>query len=179
MSKSILLLLLLTLVSCKTSTSKSTTATSKYLFVSAGARTGLFGGIETADSICNSDANKPNSGTYKALIGVASVRYGSVGRQKDWVFAASTTYKRPNGTVIFTTNVNAVPPSSFSNAISTSSAYVWTGFDSTWGVSSNCTGWTSITTTGIIGESDRTDYTFAAYSNASCEDNLNFYCVEQ
>lgn len=55
--------------------------------------------IENADSICNSDANKPNGGTYKAWLGSSS-RSGGIFR------TSGVSYVRTDGAVLATSTVS-------------------------------------------------------------------------
>jgi hypothetical protein len=170
----------------------------KYIFVTTGTAgngtfTGNLSGISGADASCNSDSNKPNSSTYKALIvdgtnrvACTSANCATSGNSEhvDWVLAASTQYKRPNGTVIGTTNSLKLFTFNLTNAISPmiSNSYAWTGFSSSrdWTTSaSTCSSWSSTSGNGEAGRLASTDAQSMQYFTPTCSSSRFLYCVEQ
>ncbi len=151
-----------------------TCLSNKYFFITNSTFTGDLGGIAGADAKCNSDANKPNSSSYKAFIvdgtnrvacTTASCSTGTI-EHTDWVLIPNTTYTRiDSSTPIATTDANGLFTFPFTNTyIDTddTSFSIWTGLNadptgsSNW-VSAesvfNCTGWveTADTYRGIVG----------------------------
>lgn len=149
---------------------------------------GNLNGLTGADSICNNDTNKPNSGSYKALV-LTSNRNQSTG----WVLKANQTYYRPDDdAVIGTTNssrVFALDTGRLTNNTDNSGFdAMWTGItvvsDTVWDFSPsyNCNNWTSNSNAdyGLFGDSASTDRISMGESTQWCTDNtLRLYCVEQ
>lgn len=76
------------------------------MFVTQSQYDGDRGGITGADEKCNQDANKPATGTYKALLMDANRSMTT-----DWVLQANTNYVRADGvTVVGTTNAQGIFP---------------------------------------------------------------------
>lgn len=103
------------------------------------------GGISGFDSICNSDANRPNTNSYKAMVVQSTVREAD--SRLDWVFEANTSYYNASGARVLTTNAAAIvdfgggdelaQPFSVSN-----SDLWWTGMQNDWSESGNdCSSW--------------------------------------
>lgn len=144
----------------------------------------LTGGIAEADSICNSDSGKPNSGTYKAFLVDTSTRNAFTCR-KDWVLAANTTYYRSgDNSAIGTTNSSGL----FSFPLSVSIAWgaIWykTGMDHDYSAhSDNCNNWTdaSSVVNGRVSEYGSGTTATAALSSYSysCDNSSALLCVEQ
>jgi hypothetical protein len=148
----------------------------------------------TADTTCNSNGLKPNSGTYKAVL-VSSTRRAcstsycssGVSENLDWVFKALSSYFRSDGiTLIGKTNTSGIFSNennftTFSNSFSSSSFNYWTGmnFDFT-NNSNNCLNWTSNSgaNNGIIGYSLSNDTALSSNSFA-CNTSNYLLCVEQ
>lgn len=160
-----------------------------YIFVSDTGTQGDFGGVSVADSTCNSDTNKPNSGTYKAMLYEAGTRVacdasncsaGSAG-QVDWVLRPNTQYRRDDGTtVIATTNNNGIFTFPLSNSFDTVGTTYWTGFSTDWISSgSDCASWTSNAVLGSTGIATATNTDAINDGGPSCTSTLLFACVEQ
>ena len=197
--KLFLILILLTLMAFFTYTAcnptvdlsgtSSTTGsgTTKRIFVTANTFNGSFGSVAAADTLCGVDANKPGAGTYKAMIvdtggtRTASVSPNVGDGQGNWVLAANTTYIRTDGTVIFTTNANALFVfGTMTNAISTAFFNVWTGLNSDWTTAANtCTDWTSAVSNGNSGWANYTDNQSMIAGTNACGGSFALYCVEQ
>ncbi len=142
----------------------ATPATPKFIFVTAATFGGILGGFTGADALCNADANKPNSSTYKA---------GLAGNS---AFAANQEYTRPDSTTIGTTDGTGSLTTPLTSSIAASSPVeIWTGGDGT-----NCSSWTANSTCGI-GLATSTTVTFWNNGNefAPISTNNALYCVEQ
>lgn len=177
---------------------------SRYLFVSASANNGNLGGVAGADAKCNSDSNKPNGSTYKALIAAdtgssltsriacetPNCSGGDV-EHVDWVLQPSTPYVRPDGTLIGTTNSLSLFAFPLDNAFASSFAFSWsgiavaTGFPSAtdWTTSVNtCSAWTSSAplVDGTQGFSSLTLADSISGASVSCNDtSALLVCAEQ
>jgi hypothetical protein len=152
---------------------------------------GNLGGIAGADSMCNSDANKPSySGTFKAMITGATRRActssfcttSGTSEHIDWVFTANTPYMRVDGTDIGTTTENGVFSFNLANAFTATGSEVWTAMYTSWtSRASNCLEWTSDSgsqTTNVGNSVAVTSNLLTIYSQF-CDRNLKFFCVEQ
>lgn len=156
----------------------------------------VFGNVtlSTADTNCNSDINRPSSGTYKAML-VSSTRracsnsfcFTGVGENLNWVFKASTNYVRVDGTTLIgKTNDAGIfwdgNSITLKNGFSTASQPIWSGMNSDFTNSSNnCTNWTSnsVGIQGQYGISNLTSSGALNISSATCN-NIGFLiCVEQ
>ncbi len=108
---------------------------------------GNFAGISGADAYCNSHipSGLPETGSYKAMLvdGInrvaTTVGANSSSGQKDWVFEKNTSYYRPDGKLVFTTNDAGLfdfSTGSLSKAFSDSFYLwdfgIWTGLQSNW-----------------------------------------------
>lgn len=150
--------------------------------------------ITAADTNCNSNANKPNSGTYKAML-VGSTRRACITgyclngtsaiENFDWVFKPYASYFRTDGTTLIgKTDMSAmfssITSSSIIRPVSNSTFYYWTGIDTGYTNSSNnCSSWNSSSagSFGIVGNSG----TLSMYSNDvfACNTSNYLLCVEQ
>lgn len=161
-----------------------------YLYVTSAA----YLGDETLsgfDSACNSDASRPNSGTYKAVM-ASSARTacttancsGGVSENSDWALSASTEYRRVDGTtVIGTTTAAGIFSFALDNSVNGAGNVAWTGLDADWTNSSdNCTNWTSNSNgvDGADGLSMLTSTDAISVGTDSCDTaSRNVYCAEQ
>lgn len=108
---------------------------------------GNFAGISGADAYCNSHIPSSLSGTgsYKAMLvdGVnrvaTTVGPNSSSGQKDWVFVKNTSYYRPDGKMVFTTNDSGLFDFSagnlnhpFADSFYIWDFGIWTGLQSNW-----------------------------------------------
>lgn len=152
------------------------------MFITDANFDGDLNGTSGADSLCNSDANKPSGGgTYKAMISTSSrIAMPSV---IDWVLKANQEYIDTNGDTIGTTNSNAVFDFPLENPITGFGHDNWTGLTSTWEKSSDtCQDFTSGLGIdhGISGYAafDTTDGAINGY-NPTCNTSRGIVCVEQ
>ncbi|WP_244279577.1 DUF1554 domain-containing protein [Leptospira brenneri] len=170
------------------------------MFVTATTYNANLGGIVGADNKCSSDANKPSTGNYKALIvddvnrrACTSVNCtsGGVTEQINWVLAPNTSYVQSSSpsTIIFISDANGVYNSSLTNLISAAAAAIWTGIKNTsswdWQTDTahTCTSWTD-SVSGNCGTYGVTSWTdsraiaiVSAYGSGGTLNNL--LCVEQ
>ncbi|WP_411821916.1 FN3 associated domain-containing protein [Leptospira sp. 'Mane'] len=139
--------------------------------------------LSGADSACNSDANKPATGTYKALIST-SARTPST----DWPLTANTLYLRPdNVTPIGITNASKLFSFPLTNSISAvaGTQNVFTGIDTgnnPWTTGANCSNFTDITLLSSILKGSSNATTSSALNDGSANCLLAsalLYCVEQ
>lgn len=158
----------------------------KKMFVTASTYNGNLGGIAGADAKCAADANKPATGTYKALIvgGVSPARAAEPGSQQDWVLGANTEYYRLDGTtLLFKTNSSGVFTfGTLDNALSGTSSITWTGLNSSWVVNANtCISWSEGVNnyTGASGLADRVNSAFIRDGLTACDVLASLICVEQ
>jgi hypothetical protein len=150
------------------------------------------GGISGADANCLTDSNNPlgpGNGNWKAMVVDGSARRactnpgcsGGLSEQIDWVLKPNTTYARPDGTIIATTNPVGLFTFPLENAIAPlPSVYAWTGLDSSWKTSPyQCGGWNIASQHGTWGEVGVVT-SLAIYSNGDlCSYTYRLYCVEQ
>ena len=140
-----------------------------------------------ADNLCNADANKPASGSYKAIL------YDSVNRTaiptSNWVLFATSTYVRASDSAqIFITNASSI----FTFGTLTNSfdsgpqKEYWTGFRGAgfeWQLGLyRCNEWTnsSIADEGRFGLSDATDYSSISQGTRhTCNNFKHLLCAEQ
>ena len=165
-------------------------ANNKIIFVTAIPRDGSLAGISGADAICTADANKPETGTYKALIvGTARIACttadcsGGTTEHEDWVLAESTPYVRSDG-VTFIGKTNSVGIFSFplSSSVNELEYTTWTGLNTDWTTSENtCTDWisNSADVSGSVGHTYVATTGAIDINNATCDDTAYLYCVEQ
>ncbi|TGL56056.1 DUF1554 domain-containing protein [Leptospira kemamanensis] len=159
-----------------------------------------------ADEKCAADANKPSSGTYKAMVTDGANRRacsspncgGGVGENIDWIFQSGRIYIRSSDSAsLFTPNAAGIinAPATILNHSFDSGVtkYYWTGFaqtnyweEATFQTTNSCINWTTNATTptasegGRVGASNVTDYTaFRSGNGRSCSDSYHLVCVEQ
>ena len=142
------------------------------IFVTSGQWSGNFGGLSGADDKCNTDANKPASGTYKALF------------VDNNVLKNSTVYYRTDQTTkIGTTDDSGDMVTPLDNSVSDVYMLAWTGANTSAQYSSNCNGWTCgvgrFGVNGGLGRTDRTNANWLGYTGISCSLYGHLYCVEQ
>ncbi len=164
---------------------------SKRIFMTATSYTGNLGGSSGADAKCAADANKPATGTYKALISDAARIActtancsGGTGEHTDWVLASSQHYHQANDlTSIGTTNSNGVFTFPLNNQWKSGTSQVnriWSGLNSNWtrnGI--HCSDWASTTGSGSHGRQNTTDSQAIQYNTQLCTDTNSIACVEQ
>ena len=141
-----------------------------------------------ADNLCNADANKPNTSSYKAILFANAIREAKP-TLTNWVLQANTVYVRGSDSApIFTTNAS----SNFTFGALTNSfdsgaqKQYWTGF----GGSGNewelglyrCNEWQSSSgvVTGRFGLSDATSYSsISTGAQNNCNTSKYLLCAEQ
>lgn len=165
------------------------------LFVSSGSVAGNFGGIAAADNLCKNDTSNPlgsGNGNWKALLSLAGTRVGcttsdctgsGAAEHIDWPLKANTTYFRPDGVTIGTTNVNGLFLGTLTNALDASALVVFTGLTSNWTVAgTHCLSWTSnnMVDQGQTGQADQTGILWFSNTAISCDlPTKRLYCVQQ
>lgn len=167
------------------------------IFITATTSQGNIGASGVADQICETDANNPGDGTYKALLAYdngsrractsQNCQTGGISENVDWVLRPNTTYTRVDGTVIGTTTSVAIFTFPLTNALSASAGGAWTGLDfPEWTTPANfaCSNWTSTASSGppAGGASminDGSSYNSAFAFGRNCNANLSLICVEQ
>jgi hypothetical protein len=149
-----------------------------------------FTSAATADTRCNSDANKPATGSYKAMI-VDSTRRASLTAnagdgQLDWVFLPNVDYARSSGIVIGTTNAQSLLPFPLGASFTTGVSRYFTGLNTNWttAATGNCSNWTdgitAIANSGITGDgSQNTTFAHRGGGTMACNGPQLLLCVEQ
>jgi hypothetical protein len=144
---------------------------------------GGIAGVSGADSICNGDANKPATGSYKAMISDGQNRVGTPGSQVNWPVTSGRKYVRTDGTVITTASSAGVFSYPLTNAVTTTTGLkVWTGVTTGYVNGDNCAIWQSSTnaTNGAIGVPNAVDTTSYFGGVATCDTSgYHLYCVQQ
>lgn len=148
---------------------------------------GDMNGISGADTVCGSDANKPASGTYKALLSDNSTRIacttancgGGAGEHTGWILQASSLYARSDGTTIGTTTAAGIFSFPLTNSFASSNT-VWTGIATNWtSAANNCVGWDNSVANGTEGNATATDSSSLSASAFACGNSNRILCVEQ
>ncbi|TGM64764.1 DUF1554 domain-containing protein [Leptospira meyeri] len=158
-----------------------------------------------ADLKCNADANKPSTGTYKAMLTDGTNRRacttdncgGGAGENYYWVFQPGEIYVRSTDSAsLFTANASGIILAPAANMLNhsfdsgTPAKEYWTGFAQTsyWQKASptlsfTCSDWTSnapVADGGRVGTSDSTNYSSIRNgSGRSCDLLYHLLCVEQ
>lgn len=149
----------------------------KRIFVTAWTYSGSLGGKLGADAKCNdsTEANKPRTGVYKALIRTTDRTWPST----DWVMLPNTTYYRPDRTtVIGTTSASGTLSLGFSNPIWTSADTAHAGYSTDWTAANNCSDYTSdLVQNSLIAVNTNTYASF--WQTTSCNFHARLICVEQ
>ncbi|MBM9500554.1 DUF1554 domain-containing protein [Leptospira sp. 201903071] len=198
-----LIALLLLNQSQRTQSSESNTF--KYLFVTADAHNGNFGGISGADTFCRTQTptGLGTTGSFKALInaqngGAGNTRIASLnadanfnGRgdgQVEWVLKADTEYRRTDGTtIVFRTNSRRLfdfnPANSLLNAFTTAAggARIWTALNADWSPTNSCADWTSADAgdQGEVGIPTERDIQSIHIGTINCNTTARVLCIEQ
>jgi hypothetical protein len=175
-----------------TQTVTLTNIPSKFIFATAALFAGNMGGIAGADSLCASDANKPNANVYKALLVDGASRVGCTtascgggnGEHVDWPIAATTRYIQTDGSTVIglsnATHLFTFPLTSiFSGTVALST---WTGLETDWtSHPSNCILWNN-STVGFDSSTGLSNVTGAgaiSSSTSTCDASMPMICVEQ
>jgi len=134
----------------------SCTSNCRIFVTSTTMASGNLGGISGADAICNADAAKPATGTYKAFLWASTRRAcstaycsGGAAENLDWVLKPNTSYMRPDATPIGTTLSSGIFDLTTAANFSATNVTYLTGANATGGnewtitAASNCLNWTS------------------------------------
>ncbi len=159
-----------------------------YLFFLSGGVSGIIGTKANADSLCNSDANRPNDSEYKAVINYSdrtacTSAYCSVGGEAenvDWVLYPATAYFLKGETFLGTTNKGGVFFDLDERLASASDLqFYYMGTNENWTAHANtCTDWTTTIGSGGFGSSD--DFPKVSTGGVSaCSNLLTLLCAEQ
>jgi Protein of unknown function (DUF1554)/Putative Ig domain len=187
-----------------TNTASISIAAGKRIFVTAATTgngnlaSGYVSGIAGADARCSADANKPSTGTYKALLtdGTGSPNRRACSNANcssgpsegiDWVLRANTAYFRTDFTPIATTSANKIFTFSLTNAIqagASSGQTVWLSMFGDWRSNStvHCGQWTigSSGDSGSIVDPTLTNSSAISGGSTTCNSTTKkLYCVEQ
>jgi len=160
----------------------------KRIYVTQANYSPAFGNFTVIDNLCNTDVNKPATGTYKAIIVTdngtgrrASVTSNAGDGQIDWVLAANTAYFRPSGTALMTTNANNIFVfGALTNSFGTAAINYWTGLETDWTSHvQDCGNWTSTTGSGNYGLASDTGGNAIKSGGPNCTENHHLLCAEQ
>jgi hypothetical protein len=164
------------------------------IFVTFGSYDGNRGGIAGADLNCQTDSNKPGgTATWKAMLVAGTTRRACTSancstngnsEHNDWVLKPNATYVRPDGTLIGSTDANALLIFPLSNSIGTTDVQPWTGLNIDWTTDNlnNCNNWgiTAFNVYGRIGQANLLLSDTIDVSNIrACDSPRPLYCVEQ
>jgi hypothetical protein len=159
------------------------------IFVTAATTNGSFGSVAAGDSLCAADANKPATGTYKAMIvdetgarracSTASCG-GGASENLNWVLKPSTAYTRSDGTVIGTTGANGIFGFPLTNGFAAAGS-IWTGFFFDWTTfaGATCTSWSNAGGSARYGVASTTGSTAISQSSSAGTTLFSLACVEQ
>ena len=175
--------------------STSSSSTSKKTFMTAATFDGNLGGSAGADAKCMADTNYTDqvggTGTYKAMIAdvnrKASITPNIGDGQIDWVLQPSTTYVRPDGTIIMTTGTNGLfdfnGGDQLTNSLDGLSPIYFTGIQPTWvnNTTFHCADWTtnSISNAAVSGSGTEINGLAINENNPICDTMGKLFCVEQ
>jgi hypothetical protein len=167
----------------------------KVIFITDATTDGSIGagGVEAADSFCNSDDNKPDdSKTYKAILtdevnrrACTSAFCSSRSGNRDWVLSPNTTYVRSTNTIIGTTNGGGIfdldTDTLLNSYASGPQVFYWTGVVPDWTVFDSCLSWSDNTNgnNGSFGSSDAVNADAIATFFAPCDSDFHLACAEQ
>ena len=137
----------------------------KRIFITAATFNGNLGGFSGADSLCNADANRPDtSKSYKALL------------NNNNSTTAGVEYDRPDGTFI-TIATGGLLSTTLTNSIAGAFTNQWDGAESR-----DCAVWTDGSSDGTFGGVGNAGFTSAVWFDAGsngCSVVLALDCVEQ
>ena len=178
----------LSFLSCESASIYSSSLTKIIWVTNDGVGNGAFGSLNAADDFCDNDSNNPDtSASYKAMIAFPGQRIActtanctSTSENSNWVLTANTSYYRPDGTLIGTTNSGGIF-TSLSNAIESVGAATYTGLTSNWTTGNTCNSWTNTAGVAHVGDSDSSNVSTLLANDAvgSCLQDLQLICVEQ
>ena len=172
----------------------------KRIFTTAAVYDGNLGGVAGADAKCQSDANRPNSSMYKALIADGFYRLActqgngscAANQHIDWVMAPNTAYVRPDGTTLIgmtnSAGIISLNGATLAAPFGSYGVTAYTGLNSDWTYAgSGCAGacdcmWftaNSISYSAPIGDAWSITGNSISMSTAKCTTSHAVYCVEQ
>jgi len=164
----------------------------RFIFYTSTASNGNLGGVAGADAKCNAAPNKPNSSTYKAIIGgggrtacTTANCSGGPTEHNDWVLYPNQKYVRTGDALeIATTTANGIFTFPLVNTISDSSSSPWTGLSTNWTNLYACSGWAGTSGSATAGVTSYTDNRVldAGYGGGfglPCSSMFPIYCAEQ
>jgi len=145
--------------------------------------------IAKADDFCNTDPNRPDALTYRALLVDGVTRDAKV--RMDWVLQPSTTYYRPYDDVpVGTTTAAAIFGATYApltNPIDAGAGtQVWTGIANSadFAAGDCCNGWSDLTNTysakyGFSSDKDGNAFSAVGGGMGCAYFQLEVYCVQQ
>lgn len=151
---------------------------------------------DNIDNLCMVDSNKPNDKLiYKAMLvgnnnGIArqactsaNCATGGSSENINWVLHPNTVYNWAGTTnQVFTTNSTGIAPMPIPNQGAPSAAVLWTGLNQDWTTDSanTCSGWTSTSGNGRLGNRASPNGNFIGAISRACSDSRQLlYCVSQ
>lgn len=145
--------------------------------------------IASADLACESSRPKGVAVAKALLVGATRTACktdfcsGDGGEHFNWVLLPTTEYRRPDSTVIGTTDAAGLFTAPLTNAIAVASSTTssWTGLGPTWLTDQNCADWSNTTGAGGTGRCGYVGLKVDAFAKLldACPANHEFYCVEQ
>ena len=149
-----------------------------YLWVSADSTNGNIGGLDGANTICQTNAS--NASLPEDVSQHLAVLATSSSHPKD-MFDSDSLVKRPDQTsIIDSWNGFFDPNVTLEAAVSTTSGTVWTGLASTGGLASTCSDWTSTLQNEEAGVGNPTlssDERLHVGDGSCNTESRRFYCV--
>jgi hypothetical protein len=157
------------------------------VFISSQLVNGILGGVSGADTICNTDANRPNNGRYKAFLSgnervACKTSNCSSGPSEhlDWVIYPNTKYIRSDGVQISTSNSLGIFQGPLLNAVSSVGTVIWMGLASDYTTSPyTCTSWTTNASYGEVVASTDTKLPNDFGPQACSTPGRTILCIEQ
>ncbi len=130
-----------------------------------------------ADPMCMTEAGlRSLSGTYFAVTGSLQREAGN-----NWPVKANTEFRRPDGTIIGTSNNSGGFDFPLTNSITATQTYVWTGLTSAFAATPSCSGWTAnyAPSSGVRGDLGSITSSAISTTATSCNNDLPLLCVEK
>ena len=172
----------------------------KYIFITTATHDGNFASgfataIAGADDFCAQQKSSSApwlpgfSAEYRALLTDGATRRASLTAdvgdgQTGWVLAPNTTYYRPDGMVLFTTNavalynMNTGLRNPFTSDASAAARW-WTGLDLGWETLLTCSSWTSSVANGTRGQGGTTTNASLSAASNGGGTPIRLLCVRQ
>lgn len=157
------------------------------MFVTAATTNGGFGwtgsypgDLTPGDTMCATEAtNRGLTGIFNAVVGETTLRNKASG---NWILKKSAEYRRPDGTVIGTTDSTGSLVFPLTNSIDASSVQYWTGLATNSDVDAfyACSGWgNGMSGDGKVGESSATTSAAISSTTAGCNESHPLLCAEK